>query len=45
MSDSPLEHAARVLLSLAAVLGASAVLCLVVVRVLLPPHEPDSHRE
>jgi conjugal transfer pilus assembly protein TraD len=31
MSDSPLEHAARMLLYLAAVLGASAVLCLVVV--------------
>jgi hypothetical protein len=31
MSDSPLEHAARVLLSLAAALGASAVLCLVAV--------------
>jgi hypothetical protein len=31
MSESPLEHAAGMLLSLAAVLGAAAVFCLVMV--------------
>lgn len=31
MSDSPLEHAARMLIYLAAVLGGAAVLCLMVV--------------